>query len=234
MPRFPFDEYEMKAQLLPALVVSFPAVGFVYGVLPAMRNFWTGIGGTVLELAALYVLMRIGRDRGAKLQARLYERWGGKPSTAMLRYQDQTVDRFTKSRYKNALAKMCGLEFPTEAEEGVNPRRADEVYESAIRALLERRRGKTFPLIFRENCNYGFVRNLVGLKSIGLVVVIGTLLADNIVLWFHLADPKGIAVSAFISVATGLVLFMLSPASVKRTGEAYAVALLRSCEPGNE
>jgi hypothetical protein len=229
--RLPIDAYEIRAQLLPSMVVSFPVVAFVYGLLPSVRTFWAGIAGSVLEVAALYVLMRLSRDRGAQLQARLYERWGGKPTTAILRHRDATIDPHTKSRYKAVLARLSGLKFPTEESEGASPETADHIYESAIRALLERRRGKSFPLVFRENCNYGFVRNLVGMKPLGLAVVLATLIADAISYWMHLADHKGIAASVFVSFLSGLILLSLDSASVRRTGEAYAIALLRSCEP---
>jgi hypothetical protein len=231
LPRLPIDEYEMRAQLLPALVVSVPVVAFVYGVLPSVRGFWSAISGTVLEAAVLFVLMKIGRDRGIRLQTRLYQKWGGKPTTILLRYYDNTIDPHTKQRYKIMLSELTGLRFPTEAEELEAPEGADQVYESAVRALLERRRSKSYLLVFRENCNYGFVRNLVGLKMIGLGAVSATLLADGLLYWRGLAEVKGLILSIFVSLLSSAILFSLTRISVKGAGEGYALALLRTCEP---
>src|SRR6185312_9782277 len=235
LPKFPIDAYELRAQLLPGMIVSLPVVALVYGVLPSVRNFWGAISGTVLEVAILFALMKIGRDRGAALQDRLYKHWGGKPTTIMLRWRDDTLDEYTKERYKAKLAIFAHVQFPSREEEEAAPADADSIYESAIRALLERRRGKSFPLVSRENCNYGFVRNLVGLKPFGLVAAAVTLVLDVVPYSRGLVAMGGIIVSAFVSLLSIVIILSLGHASVKRTGFAYAVALLRTCDaPGKK
>jgi hypothetical protein len=226
----PIDEYDMRARLFPALLISFPVLAFVYGVIPSARGFWGGVSGSILEAAVLFALMRIGRDRGARVQDRLYHQWGAKPTTIMLRHRDDLLDIHTKERYKQTLARLSGLAFPSEAEERANPGEADELYDSAIRALLEQRRGKIYRMVFNENCNYGFVRNLVGLKPIGLGIVLLTLAVDSVLYMRAPADPKGLLVSALVSLLTGLILILMTESSVRRTGDAYALALLRTCE----
>jgi len=228
----PFDEYDLRARIFPALVVSLPVVACVYTVIPAARSM-TGFGlGGLLEASALYFIARIARDKGAKAQKRLFKEWGGLPSTLFLRHRDGTIDPLTKARYKVCLAKLTGLEFPSESAEEALPDVADSTYASSVKALLEQRRDKKFRLIFLENCNYGFMRNLFGLRAIGLLLAVSTLSADAY--RFYL---KGSAAPLLISlVVSGVMLFLLmfgvSKHAVRRSADAYAHALLRSCEPG--
>lgn len=222
--------YDLRARLFPALVISFPTLAFIYAVIPSARGFWGWVSGSILEAAVLFVLMRIGRDRGAYLQGKLYAIWGGKPTTIMLRHRDHSVDAHTKERYKQTLARLSGLALPTDAEELADPESADALYESAIRALLEQRRRSSDKLVFTENCNYGYVRNLVGLKPIGLATVLMTLAADVFLYLRRAADLKSLGVSALVSLLTGSMLLLMTKGSVRRTADAYAIALLRTCE----
>jgi len=53
--------------------------------------------------------------------------------------------------------------MPMIDDERSEPESADHVYDSSTAFLLEKTRDKkAFPLIFEENCNYGFRRNLWG------------------------------------------------------------------------
>jgi len=228
--KLPIDGYDLRARLFPALIVSLPILAFVYGAVPSARSFWGGVSGTVVEGAVLYALMRFGRDRGARLQKRLYQVWGGTPTTIMLRHRDTFLDPHTKERYKKTLARLSGLKFPSESEELADPNGADAVYDSAIRNLLEQRRRPSDRLVFNENCNYGFVRNLVGLKPIGLITVFLTLAGDIFLYLRNATDHSGLWASALVTFLTGLVLLLFTEQSVRRTGDAYAVALLRTCE----
>jgi len=230
--RLPFDEYDVRARAFPALLVSLPALALLYAALPSARNKWGAGAGTVLESAVLFFLARIARDRGAKLQPSLYELWGGPPTTRILRHRDSTLDPLTKARYKASLAKATGMEFPTPEVEQLSPDQADQVYGSAIRALLEQRRDKKHRLIFLENCNYGFARNLLGIKSLGMSLATVSVLAD---IWLYLT--KGLSPALLIAAMTSLAVLLLLPlfvnrGFVERSANAYAEALLRSCEPG--
>ncbi|MFF9083458.1 hypothetical protein ACF1BR_27615 [Streptomyces rubiginosohelvolus] len=54
-----------------------------------------------------------------------------------------------------------------------NPVKADESYEVAVKYLISQTRDTSeFRLIFLENCHYGFRRNMLGIRPIGLTVSI--------------------------------------------------------------
>jgi hypothetical protein len=74
-----------------------------------------------------------------------------------------------------------------------DPSKADAAYDSAVRSLLEQRRRPSDRLVFSENCNYGFVRNLVGLKPIGLAAALLTLAVDLFLYLHQSVDHGGLA-----------------------------------------
>ena len=232
----PFDEYELRARIFPALIISIPALVLVYCVAPVTRNPFSTAGvGTLIEAAVLYFLGRIARDRGIEQQKRLFDRWGGPPTTRILRHDNAHLDALTKARLKTTLQTTCGLTFPSEAEERSDPERADTVYNSAIKALLEQRRDKKrFGLIFNENCNYGFARNLYGIRWLGVSIAFICGFADGVMIRLH-GFYFSWGISTVVSVTVFVLLIVYVNANfVKRSAEAYAVSLLRSCEPSGQ
>ena len=145
-----------------------------------------------------------------------------------------------------------GQALPTEEEEAQNPAGADQLYEAAVSFLREATRDTSkFPLVFAENVNYGFRRNLWGLKPYGLAFAILAAVAswglflssvglptaeswvDNIV-----KDPDGVTVtrlvgSMFNTTAVAVWLFVITPEWVRIAAEAYAQRLLGTIDtPG--
>ena len=229
---FPFDEYDTRSRLFPALLITLPILSLAFAAAPSARNF-VGVGvGTLLEGAILYFLSRVARDQGFKIQKELFGKWGGPPTTRMLRHRDLHLDPTTKARLKVTLAKTCGIKFPAEQEEQSDPVQADSLYASAVRSLLEQRRDKKqHRLIFVENCNYGFARNLFGMRKAGMAVALLCGVAD-VAVWHFASLKPALVVSGAISLATLLLLSAyVNEGFVRRSADAYAEALLRSCEP---
>ena len=84
----------------------------------------------------------------------------------------------TKQRYHAFLAGKINVPFPDKNQEANNSMAADEVYQSGVRWLLNHTRpedNKKFELIFKENVAYGFRRNALGVKPLGLVISAGSL-----------------------------------------------------------
>jgi hypothetical protein len=139
---------------------------------------------------------------------------------------------------------------PTVQQEETSPRAADASYASAVKWLQERCRGKAFPLVEKENAEYGFRRNLRGLKPIGLTVCFAALLiAALAILWQYeallpafasLSTKSLAALSAVKPVALGAIavdsaaivgwLAIVRDDWVKSAGDQYAKALLACCD----
>ncbi|CAL9672484.1 hypothetical protein [Streptomyces sp. enrichment culture] len=173
-----FDKYSRRARLRPVLIMLLPlALPLAVGVpsLPRGRWLWSLILLSGLPLFA----DQLGRSRGKRIEARLFQSWGGKPTVQLLRWRGPT-DRqrlgFLRARIQDIVG--TSLRLPTEQEELADPQRADEIYDAAALALRVRARGLPgAELVQEQNCEYGFRRNTLGLRPYALATAVVALLA---------------------------------------------------------
>ena len=205
---------------------------------------------TIATGCLLYFLASIARSRGKFAEVRLVGKWGGWPTTILLRYQDQTIDKATKARYHKELSSLCGgLQFPsTASEEAGDPQRADELYRSAIKKLIELRRGPQYSLIHAENVSYGFRRNLFGLKPAATVIIMavsfltagGWFLVTptpynlNLIVQSALAYPH-LPLLLLVDIGYAVLwAWAIQESFVFQAGKEYAEALLRTLDQRGE
>lgn len=231
------DAYTIRARLWPFLIVALPLGFATLALLPGGIQGWDVLWSLFVFSGGTALFAEIGRNFGKVKEPRLFQVWGGKPTTRMLRHRG-ALNKQTLTRRHNQLRQMIeGLKIPTLDDENANPLEADEVYDSCIEFLrVQTRDKKKFPLVFEENCNYGFRRNLWGMRPLGIlvsslgIVTIGVFIALSYLV-------KGIPPSPLVIVG-GLanLLFLLgwitlfTPKWVKVAAEAYAQHLLESCD----
>ena len=231
-----FDSYNRVARLYPAVIVMMSVLWTAAVVAPKLLDFdMSKTTVTALVAAALlYALATVARSRGKILEPQLLARWGGWPTTAMLRHRDQTRDVYTKNRYIAALQRLCpGLPWPTEDDERRNPEEADKVYRSATLALIEQRRDSKYKLLHRENASYGFRRNLLGLKPIAVAIVLVCAISAGAV--WHLrpgtitTDVLALLLVADLAILT-FWLGVVRPNYIHQSAVEYGLALFRTLE----
>lgn len=221
------DEYAVKARVFPAFLVFLPIgvcaaqfVGFSSAIVAACSAF----GGTALMS---FLLAQWSRDAGKTKERDLYRLWGGMPTTAYLRHRDQTINPVVKARRQQRLQRLVpDLVLPSAAAEREDPAEADQRYEAATKVLIQRTRDKEkYHVLFQELIDYGFRRNLWGLKRIAI-----TLLAFSTA--FTLALARAAYHVTYNLIATAVfVLFLLiwsaaiTPNWVHRAGKSYAERL---------
>jgi len=66
-------------------------------------------------------LSDFARSRGRRIEPKIFEELGGKPSVVMLRHGDMTFDVKSKTRYLNFLGSKVGEAVVTEADERKDP-----------------------------------------------------------------------------------------------------------------
>jgi len=164
------DEYDFRARFVPALIVSLPIIVAFVAIFPVAREWRGFVIDPTLEAVMVLLLVRVARDEGKKIEPAMIAHWGGLPTTRFLRHRNSEIESATRERYKKTLSRLVGITFPSASDEAADPIAADSVYASAVDGLRERRRGEAYRLVFQENCNYGMIRNLLGLRSTGLAI----------------------------------------------------------------
>lgn len=87
------------------------------------------------------MLAQLGRDKGKLKEPLLFQIWGGKPTTQILRHTNNHLNSVTKSRYYSLLfQKINTIRIPTLQMELNDPKAADEVYESCAKFLIAKTR----------------------------------------------------------------------------------------------
>ena len=236
------DPYDRQARLFPALLALLPlfvTVGSIYGPkLSALTNLMT----VVIACGGLYLLAQISRDRGKALEGKLFAEWGGKPSTQLLRHRDPSIEAATKARYHAFLSRKLGQALPDSSQESNDPKAADDVYQSAVRWLLNHTTDhERFQLLFKENISFGFRRNALGLKPIALFLavacVVFVLVKYDVVTasgWSNgflakLPDEAWLSLVASLAGA-GIWIAFFNKQAVRVAAFTYAETLLRACD----
>lgn len=223
-----FDRYSLQARLAPALLSLFPAIFLIALVFPQLYEIGTGLVGLALVCGVLTLASHFARTRGKKVEQHLNAKWGGRPTTRFLFNENEHLDSRTRKRYLSYFSQNI-----PDWEVGECP---ESDIDSAVRWLLEKTRDTTkYGLIFKENISYGFRRNCLGMKPIGLffsgVCILFWLIQiyDSFSVLTEI-DP----IQSFGLFITLLILswwlLVVREGWVKEAGDAYARALLGSID----
>lgn len=224
----PLDSYSRAARLAPGpLLLLGPFVLAVGAGLPKwpLVATLTSAGVTMgLSLA----LAEWVRRRGQRLQIRLWAAWGGNPVVTALR-----EDGLVAQRRRKALAAATELPVDDPAHPDF-----DEAIDNAVRRLISATRDTSrYPLVFAENKAYGFARNLLAIRAIGLWASILTVCAG---IGLSVASTRYSAIPALgctigTVVAVGAIVFWQSYPSEERVRAAaidYRDRLLEALDEG--
>ena len=240
-----FDSYARQARLFPGLLTVFPPLMTVLAWFPQL--LLSNIGTTLLTIAVscglLYALGSWARSRGKSVEERLLKLWGGWPTTLKLRHAGP-LDASTLARYHGFLEKnVPHWHAPTSAEEEIDPAKADGVYASAVKWLKEQTR-KGFPLVDKENAQYGFRRNLLGMRPVGIIICAFAAIASLLAIYLHAAgltfhdlwdvsstQPPEVWAAITIDFLALVAWFaVVRDRWVRQAGDQYADALLAACD----
>lgn len=233
----PLDFYTFKARLLPALLVALPLVITGIGLFPKYLAGWKSLYAVATSCGLVYLLAELGRRAGALKQEKLFKAWGGKPSVDLLRHRKAANKALVAERHRKLALLFPHLALPSSEDERRNPKKADEIYEVVGKALIDRTRDKqVFPLLFQENCSYGFWRNLWGLKPAGITVSVLTLASIAAVgllrpAYLAFLDKGALIVTVIVDVAFLCAwIFWVTPKAIRVPAEAYAERLLEASD----
>jgi hypothetical protein len=225
------DAYVRRARLQPALIVSLPIGLAILAWSQDGFTLWAPLWGLLVWAGATSLLAQVARDSGKRKEPLLFESWGGKPTTQLLRYRNANNSVLVNVRHQTLQAAFPDLAIPNEQEELANPTASDDIYDVCARRLLERtRNAKHFPLVFEENCNYGFRRNLWGMRAWAMWVAAASTLASAPALKFSSHLPLTAGSVACIGLLLLFWIFVCHSDWVKIAADAFSERLLASSE----
>lgn len=234
--------YSLSARTYPVLIVLIPIIigGIYFSInLSSFYLFLTSMGAFG---AFSFLLTQLGRDLGKKKEPKLWKEWGGTPSVQILRHRNDRIDEFTKKRYHTRLFELCPTEVvPTVDLEQNNPDLTDNLYLTWTKFMISNTRDTIkYNLLFKENVNYGFRRNLWGLKpiAISLIVIVFSILTVNVFCDYNNTNIESWPKEYFISVFLLIVLFLfwigvITKNWIKQVAFAYAERLFELTEEIN-
>ena len=241
-----FDHYVINARLKPIFFALLPFAITTLVWCPKAENLSGVVLTFLITFGVMAFLSNLVSNQGNQLQNKLFDDWGGAPTTILLRHSDNILDIHTKRRYHKWLgSKLPELEMPSHENEVANPANADSVYTSAVFFLREYTRDKSnYPMIYGDNVAYGFARNLLAIRPIGIGVAFVSILLNTVFLYEFYGEfllwhtpSQNISKLFFgigaIVVAITLIYvfyFVINSRYVYGRGIRYAKSLLAACE----
>lgn len=235
------DPYDLKARLFPGLLVLLPAIVFLVLVYGSKHPLVVALSSILATCGGPYLLASFVRTWGQRAQDRLNRKWGGQPSTIMMRHRDSRLPQQTKQRYHSLVTSKLGIAMPTPQDELSDPQKADQAYVAAADLLRPQTNDpKKFPFVFKELVAYGYNRNTYGSRWVGLLVSLsvaavtmleaGALNFQQPYLTLEVLAPQHALVLVVSMIFILLWCFHFTGLTVEQAGYSYAKRLWEALE----
>ena len=163
-----FDRYTWQARAFPVYITIAPASLGLAAIVPQGLDLPVGAAAAIVFGPLAFLAGQVGADFGKRLEKPLWMKWDGPPTTRFLRHSNAEFNRVTREQVHTKLRHL-GLNVPSEKDQQADPHAADEHWEACTEELIRRTRDRRrFPLVFKGLTEYGFRRNLLGLKTFRL------------------------------------------------------------------
>lgn len=218
-----FDSYTVRARLAPCLIATLPLAA---AVLPYYDESygWGFFSLVFIQVSIAILVAQFSRDAGKKIEKDLFT--DEKPHIRFLRFRDSQYPFEKKQKIHEILLYCCpSIQVSAEFEKS-NPEQADRVYSLWCDWLKQHvRKKESFYLVQEENINYGFRRNLYGLKRVWLWSIVGGALIFTVNLLTN-EIIRAENVTTFIFLACSAISYCLvSKKWVVMTANEYASQL---------
>lgn len=228
-----FNRYELKAIISPGIISLMPLLTNIIIWFPSNINLGSSLFVIILLLFYIYLFSIIARDKGKRIEKKLFAIKGNiYPTTQILRHSDSTLSTKTKERYHNFLKQnVPNLNIPSYKSEQDKPLgHFDKEYSSAIDWLIKNKRDDY--LTNQHNIEYGFSRNLLGMKYYGIIISFLSIILSTLI---FIIQKENAIVQLYLSSLINLffLLFWSLKATKKQTkiaAKRYALSLLSNCD----
>ena len=225
-------KYETYSRAFPIYITIMPFVLILLVILPEGYDWKLGGASAIVLLPLSYMCKQIGGDAGKRKENNLWRNWEGPPTTRFLRHDNPEFNPITRKRIHD-MYRGKGFCVPTLEEQQQNPEKADMLYESCVDELRRRTRDKDqFPRVFQELRDYGFRRNLYGLKPYGLTFSILSFLLCLIylIVGWNTGNQDGTAIIPCLFNLGLIVVWLttITEKTVRLTADRYARFILEA------
>lgn len=160
------NEYDREVRLVPALLAALPLAFAAVGLgLAGNPLVGTVVGALIAVGAPLFVAKQVG-NRGRQLEEELFEKWGGPPTTLLLLPAAGAPIGGVRAQRRDRLEKLTGHSLPRDAD--LDAIGADQYRAATLWLITNTRDHAKFPVVWTELKAYGFERNLLGIRPVGL------------------------------------------------------------------
>jgi hypothetical protein len=169
------SKYSLKARFVPAVLAVSP---FVVALAIPLKLFGltlaTGTLGACLVSALIYAASQAARAAGLSAEPKLWASWDGPPSTRFARWRDKRFAPETKELIHRCCKRRFGIVLFTEKEESADPNGADGKIAQAFMQVRQALRTEAAEdsLVATHNAEYGFLRNLLGVRTWALILAV--------------------------------------------------------------
>jgi len=228
-----FDTYSFRARILPVYLTLAPVVLLLAAVVPEGLKLPIGGAAAMIFAAVSFLLSQVGADFGKRLEKGLWSNWGGPPTTRFLRHGNHEFNEVTRGRV-HAKLREHGLHVPTREEQERDPQGTDTYFESCTEELIRKTRDtERYPLVFKGLTEYGFRRNLLGLKVFGVSLSLAGIAGSawsTYAAWIVTSEPPAVSLVVGLITAGLLIawLFWVTERTVMLAANRYARFILEA------
>lgn len=221
MPKF-FDKYTLKARIAPAVINCLPLI-ILLTVMERQLNLdlQSIVGFTLLSTVAIpYFLSEVMRNGGKKLETKNYRKWGGIPTTILLRQGDTEYDVTTKNRIYDFIYSDFEIDLQRDNSDGN--------ISNAVKHIISLFHRQKDDLLLTHNIDYGFARNLAGGSTFLLIqLAIGALIVIANAYLHWSADNGYWVIGVLVALGVSVVLkTKVYPFMVRDRAFRYARTLI--------
>lgn len=226
-----YDKYDLRVRMSVGIIILAPIILSLFLLIPATRSISFTAVILVISFGICNLIISASRYYGRNAVKKCFT--GALPAQRMLHPDDYTLDAITKSRYQKYLStKIEGLSFDKDASN------LNDTCNTAINWLISQTRdSNNFPIIKEELINFGFSKNLYGVKPFGITISSILTIIEFLLIYFqykltiNIFDTSCLIVSAIISICFLLMwIFVVNKNWVIENGKKYAISLLSACD----
>lgn len=212
-----FDEYEIRARIFPAILIVSP---LIFPLVPIINKFGLKASDTiyvfVVFCAFIYLISLLIRFRSKRKEGKNWLDWGDAPSTLLLLNSDTVIGSTTKKVLREKILSDFKIEIIPDSE---NEKKLIAEAFFLVKSLLREDK-----LLYKHNCEYGFLRNLTGNYYYWLITSIVSVIISTAVI---ILNYSHIALFALIlNIIYLLTILLVSHKGLKkhlkRAGFTYA------------